>query len=256
MANKFTNLDTSLFTLGGTDFLEKVENMRFNAEAMLDLCRGVAQRYGAKKGVKKEFTFSCDFLQHVSNTCASGLTLSLFSLDGSDFYSEIDSFDLDVTTETVFTDGAADLWRWIQAVGTDYRSSGSKFISSNADFMELLMQSNVTDIEVTTLITVAGIQLSLPMILSSSEHSIQGGAAQVENWTLEKNGTPTLVTGDALLAEILTGDAYLSWAADSEAGAYSGNAIVTSAKLSVQNAALVKSSYEFANQGQPNFTPA
>lgn len=255
MANKKTNLDTSLFTLGGVDFLELVENMSFDLEVMTDLCKSVAERYGAEKGTKKEFKFSCDILQHVAAACASGLTLSVFTSDGTSYLGEIDGFDLDVTTETQNGDGATEVFRWPQAVGTDYNISAQKFITTNADWMEDAIANNVTDIEVVVAFTVAGIVFSAPMILSSSKHSIQGGSLQMEDVSIKKGGTPT-ISGDALLVEILTGDAYLSWAADSDAGAYSGNALITSAKLGVKNGALVKSAYEFSNQGAPSFVPA
>lgn len=256
MANKKTNLDVSLFTLGGTDFLELVEGMRFNTEMLLDLCRSVAERYGAKKPTKKTFTFSGDFLQHVADECASGLTLSVFTVGGTDYLGEIESFNFNTTTETKTSDGPSNLFRWIQAVGTDYSMSANKFITSNADWMELAIANNATSVQVTVAFTVAGIQVSCPMTISAASHSIQGGDMQMEEVTFEKNGTPTVASGDALLVEILTGDAYLSWAADSDAGSYSGNAIITSSKLTIENGALVKSSYEFTNQGAPSFVAA
>jgi len=256
MSNKITNLDVSLFTLGGVDFLERVEGAQFDTDILDDLCRGVAQRYGAKKGVKKEFKFSCDILQHVSSTCASGLSLSAFTWDGSSVVSEIESFDLDVTTEIKFGDGATEVFRWPQPTGTDYEIQVDKLITSNADWIQIAMDNNVTSIEAQLVLDVAGIDVSLPMLMSAASHSIDGGEMQMEKVVFKKSGTPTVVTGDALLIEILTGDAYLAWAAETGAGDYSGNAIMSSAKLSVKNGALIKSAYEFFNQGAPSYVAA
>lgn len=256
MANKKTNLDVSLYELGGVSFLEVVENCSFDTEVMTDLCRAVNERYGAEKAVKKEFKFSADILQHVADECASGLTLSVFSFDGTSYLGEIESFDLDVSTDTQNGDGPTEVFRWPQAVGTDYNVSANKFIVSNVDWMQAAIANNVTGVEVQIAFTVAGIAISLPMTLSSAKHNIQGDSLQMEEVSFKKRGTPDTVTGDSLLIEILTGDAYLTWAADSDAGSYGGNALITSAKLSVKNGALVKSSYEFSNQGAPSFVAA
>lgn len=256
MANKKTNLDMSIFTLGGVSFLDKITNVKFDTEILSELCRSVAERYGAEVGTKKEFRFSCGMIQHVSDVCQSALTMTVFSYDGTSYIGEVDSFDLEVTTETQNGDGVGDLFRWPQALGTDFTISLNKFITSNADLMEAAIAGNMTDIEATVIVDFAGIDVTIPVLLSAASHSIQDGQLQMEEVTMKKGGTPSVATGDALLVEILTGDAYVAWTADSDAGAYSGNALMVSSKFTVRNAALVRAEHEFVNQGTPSFVAA
>ncbi|MCC7229254.1 MAG: hypothetical protein IT203_02605 [Fimbriimonadaceae bacterium] len=258
MANKLTNLDVTVMSLGGdTSWIDVITDAQFDANVLTDVCRAITERYDSEIPVKKEFTWSCDMIPHVAAVCQSNLNASVWSFDGTSYLGEINSCELSVTTEKKFSDGVADLFRWPQALTTKYEVTAEKFITDNADFMEIALANNITSVQAVLIITAgSGLSITLPVTLTAASHSIKSGSLQMENVTIKNNGTPTSVSGDTMMVEIMTGDAYLAWAADSGGSQYSGNAILDSARFKIDNGALIKSSFTFANQGRPSFTAA
>jgi len=255
MSTRLDALDVSVFQLGGTSFLGDTKSWDLGVQIDDDDCRVANDRYHASIPVKKSFEFSIERIPHVSTVCQSGLNISAYTVGGNSFLSQLESGTMTITTDTADGAGIADIWKWPNSVGTDVEIQCNHFVTSNAALFQLATANNISDIQVDVVITIPDVgEVTLPMTMTAANHKIEAGQLQMQNVTFKLRGEPTSVDGDAVLLEILTGDAYLSWNITTDGGIYSGNAIVTQTVLTFNNGALLGMTHQLANQGAPSYT--
>ena len=254
MSLRKSALDVSLFTLGGVDFKGTVKSWDFNTEVITDDCRVAVERYHAAIAVKKRLEFTISRIPHVADACQSNLDISVFSVGGTSYLGALESGSMRITTDGVDGSGVADLWEFINAVGSDVEIQTTLKVSTQAALFQLASANNSSGVAVEVILTIGETTVTLPMTMSAASHKIEEGALQMQDVTFKLRGTPVDVDGDAMVIEILTGDAYVSWAIDSEAGQYSGNAIITQTTLSFNNSQLQSLEHTLVNQGAPSIT--
>lgn len=255
MADRLTALDVSVFQIGGVSFLGDTKSWDFNIPVDDDDCRVASDRYHASIPVKKELTFNIERIPHVSTVCQSGLNISVYTVGGNSFLAQLESGSMSITTDVVDGSGIADIWKFMNSVGTDVEIQTNHFVTSNAALFQLAAANNISAIQVDVVITIPDVcEITLPMTMTAASHKIAAGELQMQNVTFKLRGEPTSVDGDSVLIEILTGDAYVSWNITTDGGIYSGNAIISQTDLQFNNAALLSMSHTLTNQGQPSYT--
>lgn len=256
MATRKSALDVSLFTLGGVDFLGSTKSWDFQVDVTDDDCRVAIDRYHTSKPVKKKLEFPIERIPHVDDVCQSNLNISVYTVGGGNFLGELESGSISITTDVEDGSGIANLWEWPNSLGTDLQLQANHFVTTNADLFQELLANNITDIQVEVVVNLGPVAITFPGTMTSGNHSIQEGQIQMQNVTFKLRGEPDAATGDALVLEILTGDAYVSWVCNTDAGEYSGNAIITSTTITFNGSQLQSMEHTLANQGAPSFTPA
>lgn len=253
MSLRKSALDVLVFTLGGTDFLGSTKSWNFDIGVIDDDCRVAIERYHSSTPVKKKLEFSIERIPHVVGICQSNLNVTVNTVDGASFLGELDSGSITITTDTADGSGVGDLWEYQNALGTDVEIQSSYFVSDDADLFILAGQNNITSVQVDVVLTLGGTSVTLPMTMTAASLHIEEGQLQMQNVTLKLRGEPTAVSGDAMVVEILTGDAYVSWAIETGAGDVSGNALVSGTTINFNNAQLLSMEHTLANQGAPAF---
>lgn len=256
MANKLGNLDVSLLNIGGTSFLGLATDTDFNVGVLTELCKSISDRYDSEEPVKKEFKWTAGMIPHVAGICQSGLTATVMSYDGTNYIAEVTSFSLKITTKLNEGDGVSEVWKWFQAGGTSYEITVEKLITTNAALFHMAMDNNITSIKAQLILTAGETSVTVPVTIGAASHKIENDSLQMENVTMKNRGEPVAATGDALILEILTGDAYVAWSVETGAGDYNGNAIIESGEMTITNGALNKHNFGFANQGAPSYVAA
>lgn len=256
MALRKNFLDISTWAIGGSSFLGVIQSGNFDIEVLTDDCQTISDRYHTAIPVKKRLTWNATKIPHVAGVCQSNLNVTVFSVDGTDFLGELESGSITISTDVTDGAGIADIYEFPNAQSTDVEVSTNLFTTSNHDIFQAAGANNITAVQVDVVVTVGGTSVTLPMTMTAASITLNTGEIQMQNVTFKLRGEPTSATGDALVLDILTGDAYVSWAVDTDAGAYSGNAIITGTSIQFNNSALVSMSHTFANQGNPGIVPA
>jgi hypothetical protein len=256
MAVRKSALDVAVFTLGGTSFLGDTKSWDFQVDVTDDDCRVATDRYHVSVPVKKKLEFTIERIPHVTGVCQSNLSISVYTVGGTSYIGSLESGSISITTDTEDGSGAADLWEFPNTTGTDVEVQTNNFVTSNADLFQLAMANNITAIQVDVVLNLGAVTVSLPMTMTSASHRIEEGQLQMQNVTFKLQGEPNSASGDAVVLEILTGDAYVSWVCDTDAGEYSGNAIITQTSLNFNQAQLQSAQHTLANQGAPSFVAA
>jgi hypothetical protein len=249
-------LDVSIFTVGGVSFLGDTKTWDFAARITDDDCRVASDRYHSSQPVKKALEFTIERIPHVTGICQSNLHVSVYSVGGTSFLGELESGTININSDVEDGSGIADIWEFPNVLGTDFELQTNHFITSNADLFQAAIANNISEIQVTVIITLGPVSVTLPMTMTAANHRIEAGQIQMQNVTFKSQGEPDAASGDAITLEILTGDAFVAWAIDTDAGAYSGNAIITQTTINFNNAQLQTMEHTLANQGAPSFTPA
>lgn len=256
MALRKDALDVSLFTIGGTDFLGDTKTWNFDIETITDDCRVASDRYHAAVPVKKRLEFTIERIPHVIGVCQSNLNVTVYSVGGASYLGELESGSISITSDSEDGSGVADIWEFPNVLGTDAEIQTNHFATTQAALFHLAGQNNITSVQVEVILTLGGTSVTLPMTMSAASHRIEAGQIQMQNVTFKLRGEPVAATGDAILLEILTGDAFVTWVIQTGAGNYSGNAIITRTNLSFNNAQLLSIEHTLANQGAPSIAAA
>lgn len=254
MALRKDALDVSVFTIGGTSFLGDTKTYNFDIETVTDDCRVAEDRYHSAIPVKKRLTFDIERILHVTAVCQSNLNVTVYSVGGSSYLGELDSGSVSFTSDVEDGSGVADIWEFPNVLGTDIEIQADHFVTTQAALFHLAGANNVSAIQVAVILTLGGVTVNCPMTMSAASHKIEAGQVQMQGVTFKLRGTPTAVTGDDIIAEIATGDAYVAWAINTAAGQYSGNAIITQTSLDFANSQLITMKHTLANQGAPSVT--
>jgi hypothetical protein len=256
MAVRKNALNVAVFTLGGTNFLGDTKSWDFQVDVTDDDCRVATDRYHTSVPVKKKLEFTIERIPHVLGICQSNLSISVYTVGGTSFLGELESGSISITTDTADGSGVSDIWEFPNAVGTDVEIQTNNFVTDNADLFQLAMANNVSAIQVDVVLNLGPVSITLPMTMTSASHSIEEGQLQMQNVTFKLQGEPDSASGDAVVLEILTGDAYVTWVCDTDAGEYTGDGLITQTTINFNGAQLQSLQHTLANQGAPSFAAA
>jgi len=230
------------------------KSLDFNWEVVTAQGRAVAQRHQLEIPAKKKMDFSIDELLTASSIRQTGLNITVFTVGGTAYLGRLRSGSIKFTTETDEGSGAADLWQFPFAVGTNYEVSGEIQIASSASFSQLIAAAGTAGLLVTVNISLAGSVFAAPMTLTTSGHKIMVGKVQYESITLKNRGLPTTVTGNPVLASIGLGTSVVTYNAATGGLTASGSALITDTNISFGDGVITSASHTFANQGTPTVT--
>jgi len=247
-----TNLDVSVFSLGGTSVLGTAKNATLEESQTTESSRVLNQRYQTECVVKRSWKLNASLRKFNSAACRTGLDVSVYTIGGTDYLGDLDSLEISITTEDKDGSGIADEWMSPQAVGTRHEITGKLKIQSTAtSTLMALAAGSIASLDVTVAITIGGVlTATMPMMLQMASHSWAEGDIQMIDVKFVPRGAPSgTPTGDALVISAFTGTGLAAIAATTGAQTYAGNALISSARISAQNGQIISLDYEFKGLG-------
>lgn len=254
--SRVTALAVSLLSFGAQDLIGSWKTYNHNFDITKADGKSSSNRYEKNQPVKRKRAFSITVFANKDVTYrATNLDLTVWSIAGTSRIGDIKSATITVTTKTAEGSGAVEFDMFPVATGTALEIQASEFVSSEADLVMLGSQSDtITDFYVNVLFTVGGLAFAAPMMLSAGSHKVEAEQIQMQDVTLSLHGAITApvssgASGSNLLfALIATGSAALVYSVNTGATTEVGNALITRATLTYQDAAIVEHQFEFQGQ--------
>lgn len=226
MSVKATSLLVTTADLNSIDYLEEFREFDLKFDNTLVDARGIADRYLNHQMTKQKQ--SVDVTYHWYDTVASldlqatNLNISLWTLGGTAYLSQIKSGTFDVVNSGPETSGIAETYEFPQPTATDWTLTSDIMIISEAAFSYLMSTATQGQFAVTVAFTFSGEPVTADGILNMTSHKVVRGEVQMENVTIKaKGGTPT-TSGDttSLLYLALVGAAVTSYDIDTGVNEY------------------------------------
>lgn len=246
----------SVFTLGGTSYLADFENVSFEISSMMEEGKGGAQRHSNEVAVKREFKASCSLMRTVTSVRQTELDLAALDLGAIDLLADVRTLTLNVNTVTQECSARADQYHTYQAVGTKFSGSGTLQVQDAAttDLVESMV-GTLASLQTTLTIDLGGTTAELPVTLTKAGYTIERDGLYIIAFEFTQRGTPTSISGNTLLALILTGTALCAIVTTiTTLGNRSGSTLIESCTINLPEQGILKETYNFMGLGAPSVT--
>lgn len=264
MAARQLTGDMSLFSLGGSSYLGLFRNVKLAGTFDTVESRPAVNLASRAQVVKKGGVLSTELMSVVSGSAkVSHLDLSVFTLDGSSWLGAI-SGKFSGSFEHKEADGPGTIWKYPLVVSKDYEFSGTIKVPATGGIQAMMVDAwsaTAADNEWVVTFTVNGVAITLPMVLTSAEVVFEEAGIQTVAITMKGQGPdntatayPTAPTGTTSILEkaFNAPKTAIAWALTSHATeglAYSGNAVIQSFEIGIEDGALINIAYAYATQG-------
>lgn len=253
MSARKTSLNVSAFSLDGTSMLGLFQALDFEIEPTLQDGRGGADAYAFNQMTKRRSRHTFEILQDGSGQRTTNLDVTLFTVGATAMLGQLKSGSLRVTNNHGDGSGLADYDEYPNAFDSVLEIQGQFLIPSADSAIALMGDANsdtLSDRNKTVSVTVGGIAYVAPMILGAVKHSVKRSDFQMLDITLTSRGSATGPTGSNLYVTAITGDALITVAATTGAGAYGGTGIISSLDVTLQDGQIVSNSGTVDLQGK------
>lgn len=249
--------DLSAYALGGTTYLADFTNVSFEIMSDLEEAKGGAQRHSNQVAVKREFSATATLMRTVSTVRQTNLSLVSMTLLGVDYLADIRTLSIDVKTTLQECSGRADQYKNYQATGTAFTGKGQLQVqdAATSDMVEL-MAGTLASLQTTLSMVVGGDTLALDVTVTKAGNVIERDGLYLIDFEFVQRGTPTTVTGNTLLALVLTGTALCTVSATiTGLGVRSGSTVIESASfVLVPEQGIMTETYQFKGLGTPTLS--
>lgn len=251
------NLTT--YTLNGTSQLSYFENVAVEVAATTEETKGGAARHALAQVVKRKFSVQTGIMNNASSVIKAALDLSVFSIGATDLKAFLRTFDITINTANQECSARADEFETFQATGTKFSGRFNLQISDTATSTLIdTVNGTRSGLATTVSVTIGATVIVLPIILTKATQKVERDGLITVDCEFEQRGTPTTITGNTLLAKILTGDSLVTAvvaftnndSSPASMGTYTGSTLIESATLSIPETGIVKESYTFKGLGQ------
>ena len=246
----------SAFTLGGTSYLGDFENVSFEVGSDTEEGKGGAQRHSNKVIVKQEFKATCSLMRTVTSVRETTLDLTTLTLGAIDLKPDVRTLNLNINSTLQECSGRADRYKTYQAVGTMFSGSGTLQVQDAAttDLVESMIGA-LTSLQTTLTIDLGGTAAELPVTLTKAWYTLERDGLYIVSFEFTQRGTPTSITGNTLVALILTGTALCAIVTTiTTLGDRSGSTVIESCTLTMPEQGILKETYNFTGLGAPSVT--
>jgi hypothetical protein len=243
--------DLTAYTLGGTAYLADFTNVSFKVSAKTEEGKGGADRHATSVPVKRMFDAKTEIMRTVTSVRQTSLTLSVASVGATAYLAKVRSLSINVATTQQECSGRADEFETYQATGTKITGSGVMQIP-DADTASVFDTANgsLAGLSTTISISVGGMVLVFPIVLTSAEIVIERDNLILVNFDWEQRGAPTTCTGNTLLALVATGTTLVQIVATlTTIGTYTGSTSIESASITIPESGLITEQYSFKGLG-------
>lgn len=213
MGIRLTSLDQTLWNLGiasgtigdaGNELLGQIRTWNWTTEVDSEDGGAINSRYGLHDALGSKTTFDGELLVGAAGARKTGLSVSVFSIGGSDQIGRLESGSLRFQNETFDGAGIADWGEYPQVIGTDFTAEGELMIDGTATWAEIMANAtSQSALEVVASITVNSVNIQAPMLLKSA--GIGGGHRQPNK---ERVSLVSRLTAAGMTAPTYTSGAY------------------------------------------------
>lgn len=269
--SRFTNVDIAVFDINSGDFLEFMSGVTYATNFDTEDGAPINVLGNSPCPVKQGATLSTPLMSNSSTSCrVSNLDVSAITLDGQSIAPFVRGGSFNGTLGHEEGSGIGDRWKLPIVVSKDFSISldlvvptASNPIAGVGGFADSV-HGNYADIVNTSMvfsITINGIAVTLPTLVSGFEQSSERGAIQRVNMELmgkapwDTSAYPTAPTGTTSLLEKALNDPKTPLAIELDFGTgnnnnYSGNFVISGFNFGFNDSEIIKTQYDFASSGE------
>lgn len=252
-------VDISAFTAGGVDLITLATEATVTKNIMDDAGQAINRLNESPQGVKMNWMLSATALSTKSGAIrVTNLDLSAASILGTDVLAAVESINFDRSLVLSEGSGCGDGWQYPNVTGGGF--SGSARIKIPTSGVPLMAGIDaVTDADGVFTFTLNGVSVTLPVLITSIQHSMRVGDVQVLEVTFKGQdpltGTyPTAPTGTTTLMEKIfnaprTALAVVLTTKAADGVAYTGNVVPQSYSVAIADGQVVRESFTFQGVG-------
>lgn len=243
----------SAYTLDGTSMLGIFQALSFDIEPTLQDGRGGASAYEFNQMTKRRARHTFEILQDGSGQRTTNLDVTLFTVGATAMLGQLKSGSIRLTNNHGDGSGLADYDEYPNAFDSSLEIDGMFLIPSVDSAIALMGDANsdtLSNRNKTVSVTVGGVAYVAPMIIGTASHSSRRSDFQMLNITLRSRGSATGPAAADLYTSAVTGDALITVAATSGAGAYGGTGIISSLDVRLEDGQIVSNSGTIDIQGK------
>jgi hypothetical protein len=254
MANRASNLNVTAITIGATEYVTQAIEGTVSLNLEHDDGRGMGSTQAIYRAVaaKQNATANITVLRDQSAARITPLDLTVFTIGATSELGTMKSWNLAVETESQDGSAAADRWTFANRTGIRFTASGRLLATSSAPATRAAILGALSGTELTLTSTFGvGNTIALPMrLIGFSQQATRG---EITGYDLEfvSNGTAPSISSTFPVFALAVGGGVVSPATFTygDGGTLSGNWLVTSAALSIEDSQVVRESYTLVNRG-------
>ena len=260
MSARATPLDVSALTVGGVSYLALADSVQLAKPVVTSDGRAINRKFSSPQAVKSG-PWSLTFSAYITKTApfpVTNLDLTDVSIGGTDRTAEVESLTINLACQHVNGDACEDAWAYPVYTGSTLTGSATlKVPATSVPMMAALDAPSDADMAFT--FTLNGNTVTFPIIVTSVTHESTVGNVQMVRVEFEgQDGLtgdfPTAPTGTTTIFEKVMNAPQTALAATftskaSGGVAYSGNVLIQSYSLTINNSAVVKENFTWAGVG-------
>lgn len=250
----------SVFSLAGGSVLGVFENVSIKSTPTTVETKSVTRIYDRPQVTKKEWSVETSLMQ---NNCGATkridhLSVTVLTVDAADFLATFMSGEISMDANVVEKKEAGVLWKTKQITGKKLTFTGEFAVATGAasTLLTYLKSGTVSDHDVTVIMTIDAVPYEFPAVLTDIElkgerEGLYVVSATFEGQSPDSGAFPTTPTGTtSLIEKAFNSRAQVAVALttqSSNGNSFSGNALITSFKMRVDDAN--KIDYQFSLMG-------
>lgn len=252
MADRKTALDVSSITIAGTDFKDRTIDASIVGEVTNEDGKSFVDRYSEAAATKYKLTFSTEMLRGANDARITNLDVTVFTIGGTAQIGNIKSGSINVETKASENAGIKDKWTFPNSTGTDIELRGTLFVTTVATELATIGGGVLANLKVACTVTINAQSVVLAGLITNATLRATRDGVQEYDVTIKLRGSGSLAAaGQAILVDVITGDAIVTYSLNVDGNTYSGNALIMRASVDFSDGQLLRERFEFENQGTP-----
>ncbi len=259
--SRATQADVSVFSINGTDFLALFKSVSLTANFELADGRALPSRDPRNDEVKRSVSFATGIMTNVNATVSTSsrvnnLDVSELLIGTTNYISFLRMGSITVNNNFAEGSGVNDLFRVPIWTTRNITASVTLGVGTSAFHTALggLVDAASNGGALALSVSINGVTLAVPMIVSSYEHGFADDEIQTLTLSFEQRGAPTTtpattnILGYAITSPG-TGVACALTSRSANGSAYAGNFIFNSASFSFNDAEIISTEYNLSSTG-------
>lgn len=257
MSTYGSGLTVATFSIGGNNLLAYLDTGGIAAENKTEDGRGIADRYEYEIATKQ--SQSIDFTTMLSDATTgkqTGLSLSLWSIGGTDYLGLVQQGTIDISCPTSDRSGIATFVDYPVSLATQVTVTCDQLVLTSSAYLKALIDAADPTFQAAVSITYGTETFTAPMMVKSSKVSLSRGKFTMEKATFSLRGTPTGPSDTTLMGLALIGSDEVAFSVDTGVGTYSSasggtaaQACITKLTTTFNNGAITKQTGTISIQG-------
>lgn len=185
-----TSLLLNSAVINSLDLIEQLQRVDFEGRNTLVDARGAGDRYVNKQVVKQKqvVNFTGHWYNASSEIEATNLDITLWKIGGTSYLGQLKRGSIEVSNTGPEVSGIAVAYEVTVPTATDVSITADLIVLTEAFWTDAILTDTAGEFQVQVQIEFAGEPILVPGILRTSKHTLERGAAQMENVTIDLSG--------------------------------------------------------------------